>query len=520
MMKKIFGIVLLVIGALVLVACKPVETSIEATITVIDGGTTPITTLVIELEIEDEESEITGTINVVLLDASGTQITTRNLTPPIETETISFSGLIEGATYTVRVVAAVGRRSVVLLTQSVTLPSQDEILIETAEQFLAMRASHRGKYILANDIDFEDIEFTSPFASAFRGEFDGQGFTLSNITITELRNYTGIFSHLGAATITNLNIDNVQIGTEEEPLSISTQARVGILAGHISDAAAVIENVEIKNSHIYYSSVSTTGVFGGLIAGYNAGSIEDVRLIDSSINLTGLSYGIVKLGGAVGYLHENAALKQIASNADVTFALNVETPLRDRTFLIAVGGIVGDNNSRLARGIEDVYSTGNVTITELNYNTSSNTTSANYSVYLGGLVAISYGSMQYGFFGGSLFLEHEAGEHDENATKTFHVAGLIAFYASSRSVDEFLRVGDEQTITVTVSADALDRLRVSQTVAHRLSSGAIEAAVYGETHLVVNGESKAEDDPSVVLDTLGEFLSSEWLLEQYNNLYS
>ena len=67
---------------------------------------------------------------------------------------------------------------------SKTLTDQ-EIIINSVEDFFKMKDNRNGKFALGQDIDFNNEPFNSPFNTsslAFGGTFDGKGFALKNIT--------------------------------------------------------------------------------------------------------------------------------------------------------------------------------------------------------------------------------------------------------------------------------------------------------------------------------------------------
>ncbi|MBQ2971696.1 MAG: hypothetical protein IJE16_04005 [Ruminococcus sp.] len=102
-----------------------------------------------------------------------------------------------------------------------------------------------ASYILANDItcpigskwvnpigENDDVYSTS--ASTFRGVFDGQGYTISNLHITNgetVHNRYGLFGQISNATIKNLNLENVSMD--------SSGNYAGAIVGSIADGSLV-----------------------------------------------------------------------------------------------------------------------------------------------------------------------------------------------------------------------------------------------------------------------------------------
>jgi hypothetical protein len=429
-----------------------------------------------------------------------------------------FGGLSKSTTYGIQILLVRDNQELTIGETTFTTKSVLNREITTPEQFLAMKDNRSGTYVLKNDLDFTDIEFTSPFTSSFSGTFDGDGFTLRNITFTKVNSYTGVFGYIASGTVKNLTLENVSIGTAEEPLLMATSSRVGILAGYISSTSAVIEDITITNSSINYSSSSTVQAYVGAIAGENRGSVTGVTIENTTIALTGTSHGKIKVGGAVGMLYEGATLREVGSEADVTFEL-AATPHRevDRDFNILVGGLIGDNAAiNISDAVDNVWSTGNVTITNLDFNTDPENAGGRYTVYVGGLAGSSNAVLSNGFYGGSISLDHQKNDHDDDVVKVFSVGGLVGYYLSRYQSASLVRMGEGQTITVTVSDDV--NVALSQMIGYTSGDGSLEASVFGETHLELNGVSMVgEDNAPVIMDITGLF--DTWTEDAWRTVY-
>jgi hypothetical protein len=142
-------------------------------------------------------------------------------------------------------------------------------------------------YLQMNDIDCSlHGEFTSigrMWASTHRnflGNYDGQGFTISNIIISQpTRQNVGIFTGLHSSNIKNLHIKNT---------SVSGLDFVGILAGVNSNTT--IENVSIESSNLYCRN--ECGSIAGRI--YYHSNYSNIKIEDTHIN------GGHSLGGILG----------------------------------------------------------------------------------------------------------------------------------------------------------------------------------------------------------------------------
>lgn len=514
-MKRLIGIAVILLGAFVLVGCQT-KTAATATFVVGEDG---ITTegITFSITISDPEEEITGTITVRLYDPEGEEIDSRTLTTEEDWTDISFTGLDNDVTYIIKVHATIGRKTAVIGERTFSPLSTATNEITTAEQFLAMRDNRSGNYVLKNDIDFTGVEFTSPFTSSFSGTFDGGGFALSNIAITKVNSYTGVFGYVSSGTISNLVLDGVTIGTAQEPLMMATSSRVGILAGYISSTSATIENITIRNSTINYEMSSTVQAYVGAIAGENRGDILNITIENTAVGLLAKSHGIVKMGGAVGLLYDGATMKEIRSDASVTFELRMAKS-SDAFEWYMIGGLIGDNKATTgATSVENIYSTGDVTITNLDFNTASDMTETiRYEVFVGGLAGSSDGPVTNAFYGGSISFTHQKNDYEDSIVKIFAVGGLFGRYNSNTASMKLVRVGTGQTISVNVSDDV--NAFLSQVAARPSGSAVIEAFVYGEEHLNLNDVSVILGDTVTLITDITDIFDT-WMAEAFQTVY-
>ena len=193
-----------------------------------------------------------------------------------------------------------------------------------------------SSYKLTSDIalvgDWTPI--ASDATSGFTGNFDFNGKTISNLTISSATTSAGLFAKVG----TNGYIR----GAKVQDVNISSQSsKVGSLAG---ENYGTIENAEVRGATIS-SSVSGANV-GGLV-GLNAGLITKTQIFTSTINSTG-SNSIV--GGLVG----SSNLTSISSSAMINRS-SAECTINTES-ASAVGGLVGDIKGS---SIENCYA-GNI----------------------------------------------------------------------------------------------------------------------------------------------------------------
>lgn len=525
-MKKIFGIFFIALATILLVGCNDNSSKVKATIM---DMTIEVKTMSFTLQIEDPENEITGNISIRLVNATtGADVSTRTTTKDAMVEqkqTFDYVGLVPANNYTLTISAVVGRKSVLLKSEPFTTKAEDNI-ISSVPQFLAIANNRTGNYELANDLDFTGIEFNPLFLTAtngFAGTFDGKGFELKNITFKTIDSYTGLFGNVSTGKIMNVTLRNVNIGTENAPLTINKASRIGLLSGYISSATAEVRNIQVIDSHIYVSSSSTINLYVGGLVGENVlGHIEDIKMDNVNVNVRSTSIGNVKIGGVIGFMSDTSSfsrpkLVNVESDTNVSFTLaNIRTV--DKSLSYMIGGVIGDNNAQFVNySVENIFNSGNVTV-DLDFGTQSGVSSLSYTVNVGGLIGRTYSNMKSGIFAGSIHVSHEANAHEANISKTFNVGGLIGTYIvenSQRTSDELLRLGDSQSIDINLIGDAL--LRVSHTIASKNQASIVTSHHFGDLVTMVNDESRADQDLSSIILSLDDYFTSEWLEEVYLN---
>ena len=141
-----------------------------------------------------------------------------------------------------------------------------------------------GTFVLANDIDLSGYstgEGWEPIgnASNFRGKFNGNGYTVSNLYINRSsEDYVGLFGNISSiGSVVNLRITNA---------SVVGNNYVGIITGSHSSTNAPVKNCTVSGA------VTGTNYVGGVI-GYAYRSVSHCY---ANINVDGESY----VGGITG----------------------------------------------------------------------------------------------------------------------------------------------------------------------------------------------------------------------------
>ena len=187
-----------------------------------------------------------------------------------------------------------------------------------------------ANYVLGKDLDLSGISNFDPIGddtTAFSGAFDGQGYTISNLTIDRSsESYVGLFGLVNAATIDNLNLENVDVSA------------VKFVGGFVGQAfnGSVIDNCSIVSGTIY-----STDAYVGVFVGENYGST--IKNSYANISVFSLSYAVGGFAGCNSYsgvITDCYAIGNVESESHI------------------VGGFVGANKESALT--KNCYATGDV----------------------------------------------------------------------------------------------------------------------------------------------------------------
>lgn len=182
---------------------------------------------------------------------------------------------------------------------------------------------------LTNNIDLTGIDWT-PIGKddnkAYTGTFDGNGKTITGLTVTRSNRYTGLFGFI-KGTVKNVVLTEV---------NITSGTFVGGVAGW--SFGGNIENCSVSGS------VSGTTFAGGVVGSQWGGSI-------TGCNSSATVKGVIFAGGIAGETNSGASLTGCYATDDVT----VEN---DGTNNSHAGGVVGYNGGGT---LTACYATGSVT---------------------------------------------------------------------------------------------------------------------------------------------------------------
>ena len=454
-MKKLSLLFLTIVSLTVLIAC---ESRNDANISVnftISEGTLSTTGVSINIDVIDLDSAITGVITAKIVDSTnksaGQEQTFQTVS---EAKLLVYRSLIPDNTYKVTLTATTSRTSVEIGEFSFKTLSLQSLNISTTEEFLAMGSNRTGAFVLQNDLDFTGKVFTTPFTSAFTGSFDGQGFTISNISITDSRLYNGVFGYISSGSVKDLTLDNISMGSEATPITTSSSTKTGILAGYQASSLSTLENITIKNSHIFLSSSSSVDTYVGGIVGELRGTASNIEVINSSVNVTATSNGALRVGGAYGLIFDSGKANNHHIHIDVNASLDAVTSTRaNRSYKIYIGGFAGevDPSSTRSGAIHSIYHVGDVTVPKLDFNPLENDTGT-YTVLVGGLFGNLYRVIHNIYTKNSVRVVFSEDLIPTLVSKTFQVNGISATYNTFDAPYKIVLEGSTLNVTHPVNA--------------------------------------------------------------------
>ena len=226
-------------------------------------------------------------------------------------------------------------------------------------------------FVLTANIDLSGLPWT-PIANSFSdallggsdyrvfaGNFDGNGYTISNVSIgSEAAPLEAdVFGFFGATEgkISNLNLDTVSIHGIAKVASIG--AVVGFAGGLVGSSGGSIENCHVTGLTMDMSAPSNVYVAAYWVGGL-VGALDGTQLINECSVSGGITEkaGKGSIGGLIGELGKAAKITYSRSNVTV----NVKADSRGGA---DVGGFIGKGNGKTDAEtvIRNCYATGNVT---------------------------------------------------------------------------------------------------------------------------------------------------------------
>ena len=330
-MKKILYLALFVLCTLLLVGCDD-EAKGRTFDLLLNDHTELREKIVFEVTLKDPDKQLkkSDVKGVISKKGSKTTLSTKTLSFDSNNyEEISFTGLSADTEYSVEFYTSFNGKKVSLLKGDYKTTNEgtkeNPYKIASVDDFKKVRQERAGHFKLVGDIDFDGKNISPLFQSAFTGTFDGSK------------------EDGGSWKIYNFTLGKIADEAAEEKTytHIASKDQYYGLFGNIGEGAK-ISNLELSEFNIYVSRDTNrnTGTYAnsiyyyGILAGVCSGTIEDVKVTNSSLNVKSenTNLQVLKVGGLVGNLKGNGVIKNVEVDVDI----NVESS-KD----VSVGGIAG-----------------------------------------------------------------------------------------------------------------------------------------------------------------------------------
>ena len=194
-------------------------------------------------------------------------------------------------------------------------------MISTASQLQAVNNDPDAHYRLAGNIDLSGLDFEpigNVDAGPFTGSFDGNGYTISNLTVDSGK-YAGLFGY-NEGQVTDVTLSKVSVQ--------GTKYVAGVVA--YNDETGTVSQCEVRSGKITAADGLSQLYVGGVV-GYNSGTFEGYSYNGADINVSA-NNGNIYAGGILGY-----------SSSTVSFSAdnkgNITANISDNA--IREGGIIG-----------------------------------------------------------------------------------------------------------------------------------------------------------------------------------
>ena len=191
-------------------------------------------------------------------------------------------------------------------------------------------------YQLTNDIDLGGHEWI-PILD-FYGTLDGQGYTISNMSIQYMSDYMcyGLIGYAQQAVVKNLCIEDCVIDVTERNNSDEGfyVYPIGVLIGKSNGCR--VENCVVEGNVNF--NVALYGTYLGSLLG-SAANVT-VNNSHASVDIVVISEQCVEIGGLIGNV-ENAEIHQSSYKGNIDMYANNGDPSEDGGWVAAAGGLIG-----------------------------------------------------------------------------------------------------------------------------------------------------------------------------------
>lgn len=148
-----------------------------------------------------------------------------------------------------------------------------------------------------------DIDYTGKTWKGiiFDGTFDGDGHTVTGITVSDCSTGCGMFRQAGG-TIKSLTVADITVDASSgNAYSNTATSNIGAIVGARANNNVNISNLVIDNVHVINATVKGSGQVGGIIGSTN-GLNGNKKTVDiKNCSFSGTLNGTSDVGGIVGY---------------------------------------------------------------------------------------------------------------------------------------------------------------------------------------------------------------------------
>ena len=195
---------------------------------------------------------------------------------------------------------------------SISYISSEEELVEFANKVNQGVNNYSGKtVVLTKSLNLDGINWTPIGPNAdnskkFYGTFDGNGYTISNLTVNQGAAYhaAGLFGGLNG-TVKNLIIENANITNVSS--GAATSNGTAVVAGSIYTKGN-IENVQVIGANVKGNRY-VAGIAGYVYGNIKGCSVTDATIVAECDDLTGEYDNGDKVGGIAGYFASKSVYK-------------------------------------------------------------------------------------------------------------------------------------------------------------------------------------------------------------------
>ena len=200
-------------------------------------------------------------------------------------------------------------------------------------------------YKLMNNLDLTDIEWIplGTNSDPYKGYFDGNGYAISSLNITQDNLYNGLFGYV-EGNIFDLTIENANISFDSD---FATYA--GLIAGYSNGnitGCDVEGTITIENDNY--------GSYIGMLVGFTQGKIDETTIITefepNLINQNTVTGQITITEGELGFIGGLAGktFNTTVSNNFSSTSLDITTG----NYQVYIGGLIGHNFGGIYKGYE------------------------------------------------------------------------------------------------------------------------------------------------------------------------